>query len=185
MNWDTRLFLAINQHTPFWLASIFYAITLIGSPAASLIWLCVLAVASRGDRYRRFLFGAVTLVVAMFIDLVLKYAIARPRPWRTLSQTHVIGHLELGPSFPSGHATASFALAVAVSLAWPRLRGAPLVLAVLIALSRPVVGMHYPLDVLCGAWLGTTVTLVGWFAWGRQRCGVRSGMDRRPDQVST
>ena len=58
-------------------------------------------------------------------------------------------------SFPSGHATTAFALCFTVSFLLPRSFPWMLALAVLIALSRIVVGAHYPTDVIGGAVVGT------------------------------
>lgn len=57
-------------------------------------------------------------------------------------------------SFPSGHATTAFALCFTVGFLVPRSFPWMLVLAVLIALSRIVLGHHYPTDVLGGAVVG-------------------------------
>jgi membrane-associated phospholipid phosphatase len=69
-------------------------------------------------------------------------------------------------SLPSGHATTAFATAIAISALWPKLRVPMLVYAFLIALSRVVVGAHYPSDVLAGAIAGTVGALLlrDWFA---------------------
>lgn len=58
-------------------------------------------------------------------------------------------------SFPSGHSTTAFALCFVVSFLFPRAFPWMLVLAVLIALSRIIVGAHYPTDVIGGAVVGT------------------------------
>ena len=63
-------------------------------------------------------------------------------------------------SFPSGHSTTAFAAATVVGAYFPRFRPAFYVLAALIAWSRVVVGVHYPLDVLGGAVLGTVLGLL-------------------------
>jgi len=79
----------------------------------------------------------------------------RPRPFE-----HGLGFLHLlhapSPSFPSSHATAFSAVAVSFLLAaGHRVFGQVLlVLAVLVAVSRVVVGVHYPLDVTFGVLLG-------------------------------
>lgn len=57
-------------------------------------------------------------------------------------------------SFPSGHATTVFALCFVVGFLAPRAFPWMLALAVLVALSRIVVGAHYPTDVLGGAVVG-------------------------------
>jgi undecaprenyl-diphosphatase len=57
-------------------------------------------------------------------------------------------------SFPSGHAITAFACAVALGYFLPRLRWALLTLAVLVAISRVVVGAHYASDVIAGAAIG-------------------------------
>jgi undecaprenyl-diphosphatase len=69
-------------------------------------------------------------------------------------------------SLPSGHATTAFALAVAVSALFPRLRLVMLVYAIAIALSRLVLLAHHPSDVVAGAMLGTIGALAVryWFA---------------------
>jgi undecaprenyl-diphosphatase len=60
-------------------------------------------------------------------------------------------------SFPSGHAATSFACATVLASLAPRVRLPLFALAVLIALSRLYVGVHFPLDVLGGAALGVGV----------------------------
>ncbi len=69
-------------------------------------------------------------------------------------------------SFPSGHATTSFAAAVALSAIGPRWRPFWFTLAALIALSRVVIGDHFPSDVIGGAVFGSLCACAaqGWFA---------------------
>jgi len=62
-------------------------------------------------------------------------------------------------SFPSGHATVSFACATVLALAVPRLSLPLFTLAVLISFSRVYVGVHYPFDVLAGAVLGIAIAI--------------------------
>jgi undecaprenyl-diphosphatase len=63
-------------------------------------------------------------------------------------------------SFPSGHATTAFAVAVALGVLWPRLRPLFWTYAAVVALSRVVVVAHHPSDVVAGAIAGTVGALL-------------------------
>ncbi len=75
-------------------------------------------------------------------------------------------HLMLGrspdPSFPSDHATAAYAIAVAILLRHRRAGILALILATLVASSRVALGTHYPTDVLGGAVLGGLCAIALW-----------------------
>lgn len=58
-------------------------------------------------------------------------------------------------SFPSGHSTTAFSLALTIAFLWPRSFWPMLGVAGLIAVSRIVVGQHYITDITAGAVLGT------------------------------
>jgi undecaprenyl-diphosphatase len=64
-----------------------------------------------------------------------------------------------GLSFPSSHASSSFAAARAFSglLPWPLLYAG----AILMALSRVYLGVHYPSDIAAGAGVGTAIGSLG------------------------
>lgn len=57
-------------------------------------------------------------------------------------------------SFPSGHATTAFSLAAVVAFIWPKAFWPAMVFAAAVAISRIVVGAHYPTDITAGAVLG-------------------------------
>jgi membrane-associated phospholipid phosphatase len=58
-------------------------------------------------------------------------------------------------SFPSGHATTAFSLAAVIAFIWPKAFWPAMLLAALVAVSRVIVGEHYPTDITAGAVLGT------------------------------
>jgi undecaprenyl-diphosphatase len=66
------------------------------------------------------------------------------------------------PSFPSDHATAAFAIAVSIWLRNRRAGALALAMATAVMLSRVVVGVHYPSDVIGGAAVGTASALIFW-----------------------
>jgi undecaprenyl-diphosphatase len=104
---------------------------------------------------------AVAVLLAEVSSGFLKAAIGRDRPFVVEPEPDPIAREPTTYSFPSGHATVSFACAVVLAAAMPRLAVAFYALAGAIAWSRVVVGVHYPLDVLAGAVLGLGV---GWVA---------------------
>jgi membrane-associated phospholipid phosphatase len=97
------------------------------------------------------LIGPIGIGVNFGIKLIFK----RPRP--VLEGLPPLGGAPSSLSFPSAHATASFASATAMSRIAPELRYVFIGTAALMALTRPYLGMHYPSDVLAGIALGTTV----------------------------
>jgi len=73
-------------------------------------------------------------------------------------------------SFPSGHTMTAFSIALVVSYFYPSLEGPLFFLAVSIAVSRVVLGMHFLSDVLAGAILGValglaSITTFASFGW--------------------
>jgi membrane-associated phospholipid phosphatase len=105
--------------------------------------------------------GAADLI-AYLASAGLRVAVERPRPPRTFPQIETLVPLPHSSSFPSGHAATSFACAVVLAAATRscRTRAVLISLATLIALSRVYAGVHYPLDVIGGATLGTAIGLV-------------------------
>jgi undecaprenyl-diphosphatase len=83
---------------------------------------------------------------------------ARPPLWDPGIQALV--SLPESTSFPSGHAATAFAAATAVGLLHPRLRAPLFGLAVLVAVSRVYLGVHFWSDVLVGSLLGFAIGLL-------------------------
>lgn len=114
---------------------------------------------------RRWKRATVAALLSASLALLANQAIAslwdRPRPFAAHPlSTHLFAAPSTDPSFPSDHAAAAFAIAVAV-LAFSRAAGSAfLATATLIAVSRVVVGLHYPSDVLAGAVVGIAAALL-------------------------
>ena len=89
--------------------------------------------------------------IAIGLNYVVKAIVRRPRP--PLEGLPPLGGAPSSLSFPSAHATSSFAVATAMTRVEP-LGALAFLLAAALALGRPYLGMHYPSDVLAGAALG-------------------------------
>jgi undecaprenyl-diphosphatase len=101
---------------------------------------------------------------------VVSELVDRARPFvADPNGVHLFTSHAADPGFPSDHATAAFAIAVAILL---RKRGwgiAALVAASVLSLGRVALGVHYPSDVLCGAALGSAAALALWVMPLRKR----------------
>jgi undecaprenyl-diphosphatase len=118
-------------------------------------------------KHRELGFDLVVLIIIS--DLVvegLKLIFMRERPPAVLgSEVHTLswGFITTATSysFPSGHASRAFAMAILISLGTRyRVGASVMVLAFLISVSRIYLGLHWPSDVLAGALLGAAMALV-------------------------
>ncbi len=120
---------------------------------------------SRNDIGRRLEFAFTSLAVVGISTEIIKVVVGRPRPDKTARTSFPYGH-----SFPSGHASATFAIAEVVRTLYGNGPGAVFyALAVVTGLSRIHDNAHYLSDVVAGGGLG--VGLVRGFQLAAQPLG--------------
>ena len=93
------------------------------------------------------------------ISLLLRQWIGRDRPPLVYAEPRPLVDVPHSGAFPSGHAASAFAAATVIAWGSRRLAIPAYVLAALVAWSRVYVGVHWPLDVIGGAALGTLVAI--------------------------
>ena len=97
--------------------------------------------------------GFAAAALAYATAFVIHHAWSRPRPYMSHHMNHPWS-TATDASFPSDHATVSFAIAFAV-LAFDTVAGVIfLVVAAIIAIGRLFIGAHYPSDVFTGLVIG-------------------------------
>ena len=160
---DKAILVFIHDHVPTAWTAAFKAITLSGSasvlgPAITTVTVVLLF---RHHRHEAVLLAASALIGSGLV-YVVKAGVGRSRPTLWPSEWYA------GSSFPSGHTLVVAATAAAGVLAMMRLRpasstwaiGVALAWTVLVALSRLVLGVHWPTDVLAAACIGAAIPLV-------------------------
>lgn len=154
-------FLQINQLLAPLPAPLVQVITYFGDTLPAL---CLLLMCARRAPQRLWI-GTLSALVATVLSRVPKALLDTDRPPATLAADsfRLIGPHYMQQSFPSGHATTAFVTAAV--FAWG-LRDAGrrcllFTLASLVALSRVAAGVHWPVDVLAGAAIGSFSVLVG------------------------
>ena len=114
--------------------------------------------------------AAASTALALALGKIVSTMVDRPRPFVAHpGGVHLFAPHAADAGFPSDHATAAFAIAVAVLLRHRPLGIVATVLAMLLAVGRVAIGVHYPTDVLAGAALGAVSALVLWAPPMRRR----------------
>ena len=159
--WDRRLFQRLTRRDRRIVDTSLRRLS--NSANRSILWFAIAALVALlgGRRGRRAaLRGVISIALtSTLVNLPLKYLARRDRPPMRRGDRPLPVSLPGSFSFPSGHSASAFAFAAGVALEEPRLLGPILPLAGGVAYSRVHLRVHYPLDVLAGVMIGTTMGL--------------------------
>ena len=158
---DLGLCIQFNRISAYRSASLFFmAISRLGN---GVFWysLMLLLPALYGEPgWQASLHMALAGLPALAIYKYLKKKTSRQRPCqvhpRVQQKTASLDQF----SFPSGHTLHAVNFTLVCSTYLPELAGVLAWFTALVAVSRPVLGLHYPSDVLAGAAIGTAVALL-------------------------
>ena len=153
--WDSKIFLLLNRRGyPKWLDYGMWLFTQLGNMLAAFVVAILIFLLSNRHLAVEIVLGTLTL---WLLVETIKALAERDRPFLALEETRVVGWLEKGTSFPSGHTTQIFFMATLLILRFNLgMQGALglYTLAALVGFTRIYVGVHYPRDVFGGATLG-------------------------------
>ena len=155
---DVRLFLLINTvWTHPVLDAVMRAVTDFHNWRVPLVILLLILLArARTDGRLAILFAVLAVVLTdQLVANGIKPIFHRVRPFEALEGVRKLVSAH-DASFPSAHAANTFAAGVFLALRFSRLRWI-LVVPAVVAYSRVYCGVHYPSDVLAGAFLGALV----------------------------
>ncbi len=158
---EQPLMMWLHQHTTPLMIQASLVLNIIGKmPYAALFALLLAGWQWHRHRISRAVFILLGALLSAGIMSVAKYFFNRPRPqfWpRIVEAAHT--------SFPSGHSTYAAALAASMIILhwhspqrWP-VTAAALLFSFCMGLSRIILGVHYPTDVVVG-WITGSVTVI-------------------------
>lgn len=165
--WDASVITAIyeNVHSAF-LTMFFRIVTLLGEGGIFWIAVAVILLFFKKTRRSGICIGASLLIGVIVGNGIIKNVVARPRPYDAIEGIEsVVSHLS-DYSFPSGHSLCCFEAATALAMNRTKWAIPAYVGAVLVAVSRLFLFVHYPTDVICGALLGVLFGMLGSLAAG-------------------
>lgn len=106
------------------------------------------------------LFFLVALFMVYAVVELLKGLVSYPRPHQFLHGIRTLIVYGDYDSFPSLHAALSFALATVTYRKYPRVGVLLFGCATLVGISRVFVGVHFPIDIIVGAFLGVSIPVL-------------------------
>lgn len=162
MRWQIEWIAQLQRLQPPWAIAFWRMMSFLGEEQAFLL---ILSALLWGYRKREVLYTATGLLLGSYLTFVLKDLFAMPRPFQVApDQVRVLlpGGERLGYGLPSGHAVSAAALwgTLAGMVRHPLFTILAIGLVFLIGLSRIILGVHFPHDVLVGWGVGMLVALL-------------------------
>jgi undecaprenyl-diphosphatase len=158
---DDKLFYRINGSKELY-RSFFGYVTHLGGATSTVSSILILFIL--GQYYTGIKDTVIVAMISLFVSHILmtlvKKGVKRIRPYMTLPDAIIHGYEFKDHSFPSGHSTATFSITIPFMIQYPVTMLVLFPLSWLVGYSRVVLGVHYPSDVLAGAFLAFFTTMM-------------------------
>lgn len=140
-------------------------ITLTNLGDAGIIWIIIAIILLFIKKTRK---CGILMMISMILGLIigngiLKNLIQRQRPCWIDTNILLLIPNPTDFSFPSGHTLASFEASIMILLHSKKWGIPAIILSILIAFSRMYLFVHFPTDILGGAILGTTISILVYY----------------------
>lgn len=156
--WDMELCAFCNrQSRNFTVRNLFRLASRLGDGVFWYVLMIVLLLEYQGAALTAVAHMIAVGVVGTILYKFIKGKTLRPRPFNVYPAIVCVGKTLDQFSFPSGHTMHAVAFSIVAISYFPALIWLVVPFSVLVGLSRPILGLHYPSDVIAGAALGAAV----------------------------
>jgi undecaprenyl-diphosphatase len=156
--WDAELCAFCNRRSRnFTVRNFFRMVSRLGDGIFWYALMSALLLQYRGEALPAVLHMLAVGLVGTLIYKFIKGKTLRPRPFNVYPDIICAGKVLDQFSFPSGHTMHAVSFSILALAYFPALFWLVVPFALLVALSRPILGLHYPSDVLAGAGLGAVI----------------------------
>lgn len=155
---DSSLCIAVNHTSQYRLVRNYFR--LISRLGNGVFWYCLMVgilITKGTEGLVPVLHMAIAGLVGTMLYKWLKGKTLRPRPYEVHQDIWLSGTPLDKFSFPSGHTLHAVIFTLAALEYYPELSIILITFTIMIGLSRVVLGLHYPSDVIAGALIGTVI----------------------------
>lgn len=156
--WDVELCVFCNRQSRYLsVRNLFRLASRLGDGVFWYMLMAVLLLRYQGDALPAVIHMLTVGLLGTTIYKLIKHKTLRPRPFNVYPAIVCVGKTLDQFSFPSGHTMHAVAFSIIAVFYFPALLWLVLPFSIMVALSRPILGLHYPTDVLAGATLGAAL----------------------------
>lgn len=173
-------------HSQGWLNYLMTAITYIGEFGLSVMVCALILIVIKKTRVAGLRMAVGIVFNLLIVNVIFKFTVNRARPWTEYAE--LIEFYEnfgirqpIDSSFPSGHTAICFCGAVSLLFTYKAKALPAIAVALLVALSRIYLCLHYPTDVLGGMLIGTACGIAGNYAANGIIAYIRKKYPKKPD----